>query len=130
MLYRYHVRASDSYNNWGMNSSVLTITTASVSKYNVSGYVFDPLGIPLPGVTVQNGSYQNTTIISGQYLISGFPNGTYNFSYSRPGFDPAYLEVTITGSDRINQNKTIYDTTPPCQVTGLVTDTPTQTTVT
>ena len=37
--------------------------------------------------------------------------------------------MTISGFDLSNQNKTIYDTTPPSQVTGLVTDTPTQTTV-
>ena len=53
------------------------------------------------------------------YLITGLPNGTYNISYSQPGFNTAYLEVTITGSDRTNQNKTIDDTTPPGQVTGL-----------
>ena len=129
MLYQYKVRANDSYNNWGQNSSLLNVNTAYIPKYNVSGYVFDNSGIGLAGVLVQNGSYQNTTISSGLYFITGLSNGSYNISYSRPGFNTGYLEVTINGFDLSNQNKTIYDTTPPSQVTGLVTDTPTQTTV-
>jgi parallel beta-helix repeat protein len=97
--------------------------------YNVSGYVFDNYGSGLGGVLVQNGSNQNTTSASGYYLITGLLSGTYNFSYSEAGFNTGYLEVTISDADHITANKTIYDTTPPAQVTGLINDTPTQTTV-
>ena len=115
MLYQYKVRANDSYNNWGQNSSILNVNTATayVPRYNVSGYVFDNSGIGLAGVLVKNGSYQNTTSTSGIYVISGLSNGTYNISYSKPGFNTGYLEVIILGSDLSNQNKTIYDTTSP-----------------
>jgi hypothetical protein len=56
-------------------------------------------------------------------------NGTYNFSYSKAGFNTGYLVVAINGANNATANKTIYDLTPPAQVTGLLNDTPTQTTV-
>ncbi|MCX9012915.1 MAG: carboxypeptidase regulatory-like domain-containing protein [Candidatus Methanoperedens sp.] len=104
-------------------------TVIAQPEYNVSGYVFDNYGSGLGGVQVQNGSKQGTTVASGYYLITGLLNGTYNFSYSRAGFDTGYLEVTINGADNTSADKTIYDTTPPAQVTGLTNDTPTRTTV-
>jgi len=104
-------------------------TVISQPVYDVSGYVFDNYGFGLAGVQVQNGSKQNTTIASGYYIITGLFNGTYNFSYSKAGFDTGYLEITINGADVINANKTISDTAPPAQVTGLRNDTPTQTAV-
>jgi len=84
--------------------------------YNVSGYVFDNYGSGLEGVIVQNGSKQNTTIASGYYLITGLVNGTYNFSYSKYGFNTDYMELTINGADNTTANKTIYDTTAPSSV--------------
>ncbi len=104
-------------------------TVSAIPAYNVSGYVFDNYGTGLGRVLVQNGSNQTSTQASGYYLITGMYNGTYNFSYSKSGFNPGYLEVTINGADVINANKTIYDTTPPVQVTGLTNDTPARTTV-
>jgi hypothetical protein len=56
-------------------------------------------------------------------------NGSYNFSYSKSGFNTGYSIITISGSNVANANKTIFDTTAPGQVTGLISDTPTQTTV-
>ncbi len=89
--------------------------------YNVSGYVFDNSGSGLEGVQVQSGSNQGITSASGYYLITGLLNGTYNFSYSKTGFDVGYLEVTINGIDYINANKTIYDTTSPTSVSNPIT---------
>ncbi|KCZ70808.1 hypothetical protein ANME2D_02833 [Candidatus Methanoperedens nitroreducens] len=118
--------ASDSYDS---ASRSWNWTVIAQPTYSVSGYVFDNYGSGLEGILVQNGIYQNTTIASGYYLITGLLNGTYNLSFSKPGFDTGYLEITVSGTDIINVNKTIYDTTPPAQVTGLMNDTPTQTTV-
>ncbi|MDW7727604.1 MAG: hypothetical protein SCH70_10955 [Candidatus Methanoperedens sp.] len=104
-------------------------TVISQPTYNISGYVFDNYGSGLSDIQVQNDSKLSTTVASGYYLITGLFNGTYNFSYTKAGFNTDYLEVTVSGADYINANKTIYDTTPPAQVTGLTNDTPTQTTV-
>jgi hypothetical protein len=95
-------------------------TIVPQATYNVSGYVFDNYGSGLNGVLVQNGSFQNTTVPSGNYLITGLVNGTYNFSYSKAGFNTDYLEVTINGADNTSANKTLYDTTPSASVSNPV----------
>ncbi len=93
-------------------------TVIAQPTYNVSGYVFDNYGSGLGGVLVQNGSSKNTTLSSGYYLITGLLNGTYNFSYSKPGFNTGYLGVTVNGADNTSANTTIYDTTPPASVSN------------
>ncbi|CAG0983377.1 hypothetical protein METP2_02118 [Methanosarcinales archaeon] len=95
-------------------------TVSAIPTYQVSGYVFDNYGVGLGGVLVKNGSYQNTTLTSGYYLITGVPNGTYNFNYSKPGFNTGYLMVTVSGADNKTANKTIYDTTPPASIDNLM----------
>ena len=62
-------------------------------------------------------------------MITGLLNGSYNFSYAKDGFNTGYSIITISGSDVTGANKTILDTTPPAQVTGLLNDTPTPMTV-
>src|SRR5659263_454028 len=104
-------------------------TVTAIPTYQVNGYVFDNFGIGLADVNVQNETHQDATSASGQYSITGLVNGTYNFSVSKTGFDTGYLEVTINGADIANANKTIFDTTPPGQVTGLLNDTPDLTTI-
>ncbi|MDJ1420669.1 MAG: carboxypeptidase-like regulatory domain-containing protein [Candidatus Methanoperedens sp.] len=125
-MYNVTATASDSYDSV---SRTWSWTVIAQPTYSVSGYVFDNYGSGLGDVLVQNDSYQNTTIASGYYLITGLLNGTYNLSFSKAGFDTGYFEVTVSGADIINANITIYDTTSPAQVTGLRNDTPTQTTV-
>lgn len=94
-------------------------TSAEQTTYTASGFVFDNNNAPLSGVTVQNNTHSNTTDSNGFYLITGLANGSYNFSFSKNGFDTAYLTLNISGSDIINQNKTIYDTSPPESVSNL-----------
>jgi hypothetical protein len=118
--------ASDSYDSI---SRTWNWTVIAQPTYNISGYVFDNYSSGLGGVLVKNNSKQNTTAASGYYLIIGLLNGTYNFNYSKTGFNTGYLEVTISGANNNSANITIYDTTSPAQVTGLINDTPTQTTV-
>ncbi|MCX9084559.1 MAG: hypothetical protein OIN87_07180, partial [Candidatus Methanoperedens sp.] len=84
---------------------------------SISGFVSDIFGSPLSGVLVQNGSYQNNTSESGYYSILNIPNGFYNFSYSKEGYDTGYFNFTAGGVVLENANVTIYDTTPPNSVT-------------
>jgi len=110
----------------------IAASEVSGSTYNISGYVFDNFGLGLGGVNVvqvENVSNTAITSTSGYYLITGMPNGTYNFSYSKSGFGTGNLEVTINDADKDGANISIFDLTPPGQVTGLVNDTPTQTSV-
>lgn len=110
----------------------IAASEVSGPTYNISGYVFDNFGSGLGGVNViqvENASNTNTTSTSGYYWITGLPNGTYNFSYSKPGFETGYLEVSINDADTNSANITIFDLTSPGQVSGLVNDTPTQTSV-
>ncbi len=119
-VYNVTAIANDSY-----DSAIRTWNWTVIAQpaYNVSGYVFDNYGSGLGGVLVQNGSYQNTTLASGYYLITGLFNGTYNFSYSKAGFNTGYLGITINGADNITANTTIYDTTPPASVSNSSTAT-------
>ncbi len=123
----WYFNSSDNYG--GVANETINVTVTSAPTYKVSGYVFDNYGAGLAGATVQNGSYSNTSVAGGYYIITGVVNGTYNFSYSKIGFNTGYSVVTINGADNTSANKTIYDLTPPVQVTGLTNDTPTQTTV-
>ncbi|MFZ3166281.1 MAG: carboxypeptidase-like regulatory domain-containing protein, partial [Candidatus Methanoperedens sp.] len=125
--YTWSFNSSDNYG--GAAVETITVTITSMLTYAVSGYVFDNNGAGLGGVIVQNGSFQDTTLASGYYSITGLINGTYSFSYSKTGFNTGYSDVAVSGADVINANKTIYDTTSPAQVTGLTGDIPTQTTV-
>lgn len=91
-----------------------------IPTYNISGYVFDNYLAGQGGVLVQNGSNTAITAASGYYSITGLLSGTYNFSYSKAGFNSSYLEITISGTDVLNANKTIYDNMPPASVKDLV----------
>jgi len=127
-IYNVTAIAEDGFNsvskmwNW-------TVNPIDQARYNVTGYVSDNNDIGLEGVSVQNNSHNNISDISGYYMITGLSNGTYNFSYSKIGYDTGYLEVTINVADNNSANISIYDNTPPMQVTELVNDIPTQTTI-
>jgi hypothetical protein len=101
-----------------------TVNVVAASLYSVSGYVSDNLGAALSGVLVQNGSNNNTTAASGYYSISGLVNGTYNFSYSKAGFNTGYLVVTVSGANILNANTTLATTIlPPVRyINGTVID--------
>jgi len=93
--------------------------TGSGTSNDISGYVFDNFGAALPGVLVQNGTYQNITSESGFYSITNIPNGEYNFTYSKAGFDTDYFIFTLGGITLVSMNKTLYDTTPPNSISSL-----------
>src|SRR5659263_118594 len=125
--YPLAITATDASGN--ANNSNITVIITARPRYNVSGYVFDNDGIGLGEVLIQSDKEQNTTSSSGYYSIVSLPNGTYNLTYSKAGFNPDYLIVSIDGTDNNSANKTIFDTLSPGQGTGLRNDTPTRTTI-
>ena len=93
------------------NESVDRIYEQAVQEkpiYNVSNYIFYNYGSVPGGVLVQNDKKQNTTIASGYYLITGLPNGAYNLSFPKAGFNTGYLNVTINNTNNSIGN-TIYN---------------------
>ncbi len=92
-------------------------------SYNAGGYVFDDRGFALDGVVVNGGGIENITNKDGYYLITGLSDGTYNFSYSKTGYDTGYLKVRIKGADVVNADKTLYKTAPAPQPTPQLTST-------
>jgi hypothetical protein len=103
------------------NGSVTGTSLVSViPTYNISGYVFDDYHAGQEGVLVENGSNTALTDPSGFYSITGLLSGTYNFSYSKAGFSNGYLEISVSGTDVLNANRTIHDNVPPASVKDLV----------
>jgi PGF-pre-PGF domain-containing protein len=84
-----------------------TVKVQADPTYSVSGYVFDNNNAGLEGVNIQNGTNQNTSKAAGHYLIRGLLNGSYNFSYSKSGFETNYSIITISGSDATIANMTL-----------------------
>ncbi len=125
--YGMNITATDVVGN--SVSWIITVTVQTEPTYSVSGYVYDNYNAGLADVNVQNSTYQSITSGSGYYVVSGLVNGSYNFSYSKAGFNINYFVIVVRGSNVANENKTLYDTTTPDQVTGLANDSPTRTTV-
>jgi hypothetical protein len=125
--YGLNITATDNSSN--SISQIFSVTVQAEPIYSVSGYVFDNNNAGLAGVIVQNSTHFASSSGIGYYIISGLVNGSYNFSFSKAGFNTDYSVIVVSGSNVANANKTISDTTPPRQVTGLLNDTPTLTTL-
>ncbi len=96
---------------------------SAAHSYNAGGHVYDDQGFALEGVVVNSGSIENITNKDGYYLITGLSDGTYNFSYSKTGYDTGYLKVGIRGKDVVNPDKTLYKTASAPQPTPQQTST-------
>jgi hypothetical protein len=108
--YSYVVSANDSYNNTGLNSTPLNISTSDA--YTLSGYVISSTGTLLDSANVSYSGDSNLSNASGYYQISNISNGTYNFLISKTGYDNNITSVTINGSD-LSQNFTLTLTPTP-----------------
>ncbi|WP_179294055.1 PGF-pre-PGF domain-containing protein [Candidatus Methanoperedens nitratireducens] len=99
---------------------------SAANSYNAGGHVYNDQGFALEGVVVKSGSIENITNKDGYYLMAGLSDGTYNFSYSKTGYDTGYLNVRIKGADVVNADKTLYKISPAPQPTQtpLPTSTP------
>lgn len=90
---------------------------SAANSYNAGGHVYNDQGFALEGVVVKSGSIENITNKDGYYLMAGLSDGTYNFSYSKTGYDTGYLNVRIKGADVVNADKTLYKISPAPQPT-------------
>jgi hypothetical protein len=99
-----------------------TVNVIAASTYSVSGYVSNNLGAGLAGVLVQSGSNTATTATNGSYSISGLLNGVYNFSYTKTDYGRGYVEVTVSGADLTNQNRTLNSLPAIRYINGTVID--------
>ncbi len=118
--YYYRVRAYRSSDaKYSGYSNTAHDTTSACPSYSISGYVRDPLGSGINGVTVSfSGGPQPdvTTNSSGYYSQSGFSQGTYvvNFSFSLGGyfFSPAEDQVATVGGADATHDATGYPLYP------------------
>ncbi len=108
--YQYIVRANDTYNNWGINSSALSITTNAT--YNVSGYILNSTTF-ISGASISCVCGSTTSNSSGYYELSNITNGTHSFTISKTGYDNNVSSVTVSGSNLTNQNFTLTLTSTP-----------------
>jgi len=74
-------------------TSLLLLPTAVFAQAGIAGSVKDATGAVLPGVTVEASSTalieKTRTVVtdaSGQYRITDLRPGTYDFSFTLPGF--------------------------------------------
>jgi len=82
---------------------------AQASGGTISGTVFDPLGAPLPGATVEirnftGTAYRVATTESGGYIIGGLPSGSYSLVVQVHGgnrFEQTEIEVAAGATVRI-----------------------------
>jgi len=109
-LYQYIVRANDTYNNFGTNSSVLNITTNNT--YNVSGYILNSTSV-IEGANINCSCGSAASDSTGYYIIADLINATHSFTVSKTGYDNNVSSVIVSGSNLTNQNFTLTLTPAP-----------------
>ncbi|MBN1657466.1 MAG: carboxypeptidase regulatory-like domain-containing protein [Anaerolineae bacterium] len=88
------------------NALGFTVTIQFGVAYDISGYVRDPHGSGIEGVTVDFGGAQPpvTTDPTGFYTQSGFTNGPYTVSLSHSGytFSPVKHQVVVSEANALH----------------------------
>ncbi|HLB11961.1 MAG TPA: carboxypeptidase regulatory-like domain-containing protein, partial [Dehalococcoidia bacterium] len=85
------------------------VGTAAVVAFAISGAVTNQAGTPLAGVTITLAGADNRTLVtdaSGNYSLTGLPNGIYTVTPSFAGisFTPSSRSITIVGGNAPGQN--------------------------
>ncbi|MEO8615904.1 MAG: putative Ig domain-containing protein [Luteolibacter sp.] len=91
------------------------------NSYSISGTI-TLSGAGLPGVSVSDGFRSATTDGSGNYTITGVPNGTYTVTPTKSGnsFTPATLSVTVAGANQTAKKFTAA-ALPTYSISGTIT---------
>lgn len=72
----------------GGKKAAAIIPPPPAGKANLYGLVQDSVtGQPIEGVAVAAGSYQDTTLADGTYLISNIELGSYILTFSKDGYN-------------------------------------------
>ena len=118
--YDFTAKAVDNVGNTGQRSDPLIIQTAGDLGYNISGYVFNYLGNPIPNVRVQTPKdYIVSSHSNGDYFLEELINFTYDVTASSGVYSSDITQVTVNGADVHNVNITIPHIT--VNATDLVT---------
>lgn len=117
-IYEFKVRANDTSNNWGLNSTSIQITTSPtpiIQTYNISGYVMSSTGTSISGATMMINTTlpSTTTNAAGYYSFASLADGTYLITASATGYYDNSTTVAISGSDVINVNITLTQLPEP-----------------
>ncbi len=86
---------------------LLSSTKLCRNAPNIGGVVENSLGGPIAGAIVSSlsGGYTDTTDVSGEYLLVGLPEGTYDLQFSHPD----YYDTLLTGIFAASGDTTILD---------------------
>jgi len=111
-----------STHNASPTSNQLEVTTNELSTYNITFNVSDTNG-SLSNATVTFSSVNYTTSTSGQAIINGVTDNTYNYTVNKPGYNEVTGQVTVNES---NETVDITLVKTPYEVTFVVSDSVTQ----
>lgn len=118
--YNLTAKAIDNVGNVGQRSSPLIVNTTVETGFNVSGYVFNSNGQPIPkaNVTVETRDYTVGISDTGLYEFHDLINGSYTITATSGNYSNT-SNITVNGSDIVNVNFTISSI--PGTPTGLTT---------
>ncbi len=103
----------------------LNFTAVAGTSYLVSGTVTTGT-VPLPGVTVSDGTRTSTTDSMGRYVLVGVPAGMYTLTPSHPSYSfmPATRAANVTNASLTAQDFTTTVVNPPPTLVTAASATP------
>ena len=126
-IYVVALRVTDNDSLTNVVTKTITVNPV-VLTYAVSGLItIDGTSDPLQGVAMTLSGASNattTTDVNGDYSFANLANGNYTITPSLSGyaFDPASLNITVSGANVNNQDfDAIPDLTPTYSVSGTLT---------
>jgi large repetitive protein len=110
----------------GTATQTLTIDVATAATFAVSGKITTSAAVAISGVLVSDGTRSATTNATGDYSITGVPNGTFTLTPTKAGytFSPVNKSVTVSGANVAAQNFTgaITNTAPTANAQSVTTN--------
>jgi thermitase len=128
----YQVSASKS--GYGSLTSTVTVVSGgtavadfSLNEVSVPGSITGTVtdaedGSAIAGVTVTDGTRTTTTDATAKYTIADVPQGTYQVSASKSGYQSSSLTVTVVSGGTAIADFSLTEVIVPGSITGSVSD--------
>jgi hypothetical protein len=125
------VASKEGYETSSLTVSVVSGGTAAGDFYlspisgpgSITGSVIDGEdGSPIEGVMVSDGARTATTDTSGEYNIADVPEGSYEVTASKPGYESSSLTVNVVSYTAVAADFYLNQIIVPGSITGMVTD--------
>jgi thermitase len=90
---------------------------------SITGSVTDAeTGSPIAGATVSDGTRTAATDTSGEYTLADVPEGTYQVTASKEGYESSSVTMNVISGDTAVANLSLNEVALPGSITGAVTD--------